>query len=343
MSRRRDRLSNNGLLPLMEARKWKSGEKITYRYHPLGGKPIRLGTDREAAIRKVLDLNGVSIDSDVGTVNQMWRLYQDSADWKALSQGSRDDYTQSSKKLLPVFGKMRAASVRPAHINRYLRVHRKAAPVRANREAALLSNLMKVAVNRGDMDVNPCKQVSRNTERPRTVAPDVAELQLFLGWAEGQKVTLAAMAEFAALSGSRRMEFLRLQWPQVGDHEVRTFRGKQRGEVEIVDVIQISPALRALLDRLRARAADARIGPVFPTTKHNAPYTDSGFKSMWSKLVAKALKAGIITRRFTFHDLRAFYASRHKKVKGTLPDLHKNPGTTAKIYDRNTEVGRDAL
>jgi integrase len=79
------------------------------------------------------------------------------------------------------------------------------------------------------------------------------------------------------------------------------------------------------------------------TTKHNAPYTDSGFKSMWSKLVAKALKAGIITRRFTFHDLRAFYASRHKKVKGTLSDLHKNPGTTAKIYDRNTEVGRDAL
>src|SRR5881296_1619811 len=52
-----------------------------------------------------------------------------------------------------------------------------------------------------------------------------------------------AMAEFAALSGSRRMEFLRLQWPQVGDHEVRTFRGKQRGEVEIVDVIPISPAL----------------------------------------------------------------------------------------------------
>ena len=58
---------------------------------------------------------------------------------------------------------------------------------------------------------------------------------------------------------------------------------------------------------------------------------------------ATALKGGIITRRFTFHDLRAFYASRHKKVKGTLPDLHKNPGTTAKIYDRNTEVGRDAL
>ena len=84
--------------------------------HPLGGKPIPLGTNREAAIRKVLDLNGVSIDSDAGTVNQMWRLYQDSDDWKALSQASRDDYTQSSKKLLPVFGKMRAASSRRTSI-----------------------------------------------------------------------------------------------------------------------------------------------------------------------------------------------------------------------------------
>jgi hypothetical protein len=36
---------------------------------------------------------------------------------------------------------------------------------------------------------------------------------------------------------------------QVGEQEVRAFRGKQRGEVEIVDVIRISPAMRVLLDR----------------------------------------------------------------------------------------------
>ena len=50
-----------------------------------------------------------------------------------------------------------------------------------------------------------------------------------------------------------------------------------------------------------------------------------------------------MTRRFTFHDLRAYYATTHKKERGTLPDLHKDPGTTAKIYDRNTEVSREAL
>lgn len=57
--------------------------------------------------------------------------------------------------------------IRPADIARYLRVERAEAPVRANREIALLSNLMTVAVERGDIDVNPCKQVKRNLERPR--------------------------------------------------------------------------------------------------------------------------------------------------------------------------------
>jgi hypothetical protein len=53
MSRPRDRKSSMGLLLRMEAIPRKSG--VTYRYHPVGGKPINLGHDKEAAIRKVLD------------------------------------------------------------------------------------------------------------------------------------------------------------------------------------------------------------------------------------------------------------------------------------------------
>ncbi|WP_155630445.1 hypothetical protein [Burkholderia cepacia] len=51
MKKHRER---DGLLPRMEARKRKEG--FTYRYHPVGKKPINLGHDRIVAIRKVLDL-----------------------------------------------------------------------------------------------------------------------------------------------------------------------------------------------------------------------------------------------------------------------------------------------
>src|SRR5437879_10511978 len=42
----------------------------------LGGKPIALGTDRNEALRRVLDLTGKA--SDEGTIAHCWRLYQES-------------------------------------------------------------------------------------------------------------------------------------------------------------------------------------------------------------------------------------------------------------------------
>src|SRR5688572_3280098 len=162
----------------MESRVWKDGKTVSYRYHPHGGKPIPLGTDRRAAIQKVLDLSGKASDS--GTVKELWRLYQLDPRWKLLADATRADYTQSSVKILEIFGPARAALIRPMDVNRYLRVERAGATVRANREVALLSNLLNLAVERGDLDANPCKQVRRNKEQPRTEAPETAALAAFV-------------------------------------------------------------------------------------------------------------------------------------------------------------------
>lgn len=324
----------------MEARLWSDGRTVTYRYHPLGGKPLNLGTDRHKAIQAVLDLNRTG--SDRGTVNELWRLYQESDEWKALGQRSRDDYTQCSKKLLQTFGPARAALIRPSDVNRYLRVERKDAPVRANREAALLSNLFNVAVNRGDMDANPCKQVRRNKEQPRTEAPEADDLKALVAWltqSSPQRKMIAHMAEFAAYSGSRRVEFLRLTRHQIDRQRgvIRVQRGKQRGAV-VWEEIAIGEQMADLLTRL-----DIGSGEWVFRNRHGNPYTESGFKAMWSKLLAKALEEKTIAKRFTFHDLRAYYATTHKEERGTLPDLHKNPATTARIYDRSKTVKRGAL
>ncbi|MEN9376781.1 MAG: hypothetical protein RL710_1938, partial [Pseudomonadota bacterium] len=73
-------------------------------------------------------------------------------------------------------------------------------------------------------------------------------------------------------------------------------------------------------------------------------YSDRGFKTLWQRCVLQAIDENILSTdtRFTFHDLRAFYATKHKKVNGTLPDLHKNMETTARVYDRSTEVFRSS-
>ncbi|MBB1599938.1 tyrosine-type recombinase/integrase [Variovorax sp. UMC13] len=345
MGRKRERASGFGLLPRMEARPHAGSDKVTYRYHPLGGKPINLGQDKRAAIQKVLDLNGAS--NDAGTIDELWRAYQTMPQWKRLGERTKTDYAEYSVKLLEVMGKVSARLIRPADIARYLRVERAAAPVRANREIALLSNLMTVAVERGDIDVNPCKQVKRNLERPRTEAPDPDTFDAFIAWLNTQgpqRKVIAMMAEFAAAAGSRRIEFLHLTLPQIDSQAqtIRLMRAKQHGGAVRVESVSITEKMEDLVRRLRALPRPDECLHVF-TTRDGNPYTDDGFASTWQRAMASALKDKVIPRRFTFHDLRAYYTTQHKVQYGTLPELHADAKTTARVYDRSRVSARKGL
>lgn len=345
MGRKRDRASGFGLLPRMEARPHAGSDKVTYRYHPVGGKPINLGQDKRGAIQKVLDLNGAS--SDAGSITELWRAYQEMPQWHRLGDRTKLDYKAYSVKLLEVMGPVSARLIRPADIARYLRVERVDAPVRGNREIALLSNLMTVAAERGDIDVNPCKQVKRNLERPRTEAPEPAEFAAFIAWLtkqSAQRRVIALMAEFASLAGSRRIEFMALTLPQI-DSEVgviRLMRAKQHGGSKRVENITITPALADLVRRLRELPRPDGCLHLF-TTRDGNPYTETGFASTWQRAMASALEDKVIARRFTFHDLRAYYTTQHKAQYDTLPDLHANSATTARVYDRSKIAVRKAI
>lgn len=345
MGRKRERASGFGLLPRMEARPHASSDKVTYRYHPVGGKPINLGQDKRAAIQKVLDMNGAS--NDAGTIEELWRTYQTMPQWKRLGERTKSDYAEYSVKLLEVMGKVSARLVRPADIARYLRVERSDAPVRANREVALLSNLMTVAVERGDIDVNPCKQVKRNLERPRTEAPEPESFAAFIAWLNTQgpqRKVIALMAEFAAMAGSRRIEFIHLTLPQIDDElgKIRLMRAKQHGGAVRVENVMITTAMEDLVRRLRALERPDECLHVF-TTRDGNPYTETGFTSIWQRAMAKAMEEKVIPRRFTFHDLRAYYTTQHKAQYGGLPELHADSKTTAKVYDRSRISSRKSL
>jgi integrase len=340
MSRPRDRASSNGLLPRMEAMSRKYG--FTYRYHPVGSKPINLGHDKDAAIRRVLDMNQSNIDR--GTVNELWRLYQTLPAFKDLADDSRKDYMQCSGPLLKVFGAMPPATIKPAHIARYLRVERADAPVRANREKSLLSNLFNVGIERGDLETNPCKQVRKNKEKVRKEAPTAEVLADFLAWAwsqKGQSLVLAGMAEFASIAGNRGVEFRTLAWTQITGNQIRVIRAKQHG-AEVVEVIEIDGMIADLITRLRKLAKDDRHGWVFPNADGNA-YTAQAFKLGFSRLKTGARKAGKLPKNFTMHDLRHYFVTEFKRKNKELPDLHADSATTSRIYDDSKEVNRRGL
>lgn len=344
MNRPRDRASAAGLLPRMEARPRKDG-LTTYRYHPVGGKPINLGTDRAAACRRVLDMLGEG--DDIGTVARLWEQYQASPYWSALAERTQADYREYSAPLLRVFGTMRAAEITAPMVARYLRTERAEAPKRANREVSLFGNLIGLAIERGEAELNPCRGglVKRNPERPRQSAPEAADIAALIAHAHakgGQWVVIVAAAEFAALVGARQAEMLRLHWPQWSPDEVRLRRAKQRKGVEKVERIESSSALFSLRERLQALATNPTLGAVFPNRQGN-PYTSAGYAAMWGKLMREAVAAGAVRTRFTCHDLRAYYTTEYKRRMGLLPDMHASPTTTARTYERSKVARRKAL
>jgi integrase len=237
------------------------------------------------------------------------------------------------------------ARVQAKDIARYLRVEREGRPI-GNREVAVLSNLFNLAVERGDIEANPCREVRRNREQPRTRLVENHELHAFIEWALAQGDTaevVVSMAEFAALTGNRRIEFRTLHWPQVDEEIIRLTRAKQHGGKEKRELIARSEALDLVLARMKARPTYSPMGPVFSAPKTGNPYTDEGFKTVWKRLMAGALKAGVVGERFTFHDLRAHYTTYYKLKFGELPDMHADPATTARVYERSRQVRRRSL
>lgn len=353
MARARDKQSQIalGLLPRMEARPLKSGG-FSFRYHPVGGKPVSLGHDRIKALRQVLDMTG-QLD-ETGTLKWVWEKWTDelrpSPRWKKLSQGTKDDYNLAWIQIEKTFGKMLISQIDAPMVARYVHIERIGSPRRADIEKTVLSNLFKYGITLGVCKVNATIGVEPHGSEPRTKSPKSEILKRFLDWLAKQtpqRRIIAYAAEYVSLAGNRQVEFLPLTWPQIdrARGEIRTFRAKQRGKrrEQIIEIIGISAAMSDLLDRLEAIRVDRECLYVFPTRDRNQ-YTRDGFQTLWQRSVNAALKAKVLTAedRFTFHDLRAYYVTLHKAQTGRLPDIHKNPATTARVYDRNTEVPRSS-
>jgi integrase len=337
----------------MTARVWADGKTITYRYHTIQGKAINLGSNRLAACRQVLDLLGNN--KDQGTLTYVWEKYTDELKpaprWKKLSEGTKVDYRQAWKQIEKTFGKMQIGHIDAPMVAQYVHIERADSPKRANTEKALLSNLFGHGILLGVCTVNATIGVQPHESQARSVAPDGKVLANFLEWLAQQtpqRQIIGMAAEYASLAGNRQIEFRALTWPQIDRAAgvIRTFRAKQRGKNKdtVVEAITIGAELGALLTRLESIRPNHECLYVFPT-RSNSAYTSGGFEALWQRCVKSALKDGILTAatRFTFHDLRAYYATKFKKDTGALPDMHKNPETTARIYDRNKEVKRSSF
>lgn len=285
-----------------------------YTFRTMDGKRIHLGRDYAEAIRRYADLVQPVIGKlRLGAVMDAY-LREKVPTKKPRTQA---DYIEAIARLRPVFGEMWPEDLEPKHVYQYLR--ERTAKVRANREIAVLSNVMQQAIEMGLINVNPCRQVRRNQESPRIREVLDSEVEAFRPHCPEW---MQAYLDLKLLTGLRQGDMLRLGLFNLRDDGLFVETGKRGKRL----LFRWTPALEEAAERcrvLRRKPSDSRLFPI----------SDRGFKSAWTRAMQKY--AG---ERFAENDLRA-------KVAGDAMDLgmdaasmlgHSSDAVTRRHYVRGT-------
>jgi site-specific recombinase XerD len=171
---------------------------IKNKWHPLS----RIDEGANALYRALYELDPLR----PGTIGELINVYR-AVGMDELKPATRDDYLNILKRLDHHFGKMRIGTLKPNQIAHFLETRKKRGRggTRANREVAVLSAIHNFGMRQMYVETNPCREVSRNTERPKSkVVKDAEFLEVFERSNEAFQDLIAA----AYLSGVRQTDVI---------------------------------------------------------------------------------------------------------------------------------------
>lgn len=321
----------------MAPRKRKTGKDLPprvylhgrqYRFVPVdpvtggNGKPIPLGRDKAAALRKWASIIGQADSGTAeGTIAALWERYE-REELPRKAAASRVSNEQQIKRLLPVFGAMQAEDLRAQHAIRYLDIRGKQSPTQANREIALLRHMMTKAVHWGWVETNPLMRLQyRQPEKARDRYVTDQEMRVAMRLA---RPWLRYLIWIGYLTGLRRGDLLKITRFHCKDDGIEIREGKTGKKA----IIAWTPALRNVVRRALEAGSDVRLFPV----------TDSAVNNAWKRLGIAMEKAGY--ERFQMKDIRAKHATDLEEAGGdaTAQLGHSQRAVTAKHYLRKPRI-----
>lgn len=224
----------------------------TYYFIEKSGRRYNLGKDYPVALRQYAELVQVSQDAPRQRLGDVMTTYVTTC-LGDLKERTRADYMDAISRLRPVFGGMWPEDLEPKHIYAYM--DKRGAPVRANREVAVLSNVMNLAIRKGLISANPCKQVKRHKEKAegKTVTDEqiVAFKAICPDW-------LQVYIDLKLLIGLRQGDMLKLTMFNARDDGLYCLTGKANKPL----LFSWTTALRDVIERaksIRRRPSDARL------------------------------------------------------------------------------------
>jgi integrase len=189
----------------------------------------------------------VAIDTRLRpTLKDLWDRYEVLAlpeKAPVTSSGNRGEVVH----LLAVFGSVAVDDISAVDVRKYLDLRGAVAPVRANREIALLSHMLNRGREWGLVTVpNPCAGVRKFAERGRDRY--VTDEEYLAVWQAGDALVRDVMA-LAYLTGQRPQDVFSITVDQVLGDVIPIFVKKTKQRIRL----EISGALKLLIDDLKQR------------------------------------------------------------------------------------------
>lgn len=235
------------------------------------------------------------------------------------------DETAMCRAIAEAFAEFRVGQVQASDVAEYLQQYRDR-PRTHNGHRGMLRELLRYAVERGMRNDNPVQHIRTMSTPARTryiTDSELRRIKLAGIYGDDGKRTrgglmLAALVDLCYLTGQRISDVLDLRWqrdagdpdaPHVTDKGLRFRPAKTRGRTGAAVLIEWTPRLRDVVERIRAlqasrllkrRAEQRHVSGWLITGQDGKPLSYWGASSAWRRAVKRA---GV--KDVHLHDVRA--------------------------------------
>lgn len=235
-------------------------------------------------------------------------------------------------RLRKAFADNAVKAILPHHIYTY-RDHtgKTESKKKANLDLEVLSHMFTKSIEWGLRNDHPMtsKKVVKFKLETKTYVPPLADIASF---AETLPLKWQLYIALKVWTGRRKGELLRLRKRDITDAGMK-FKNNKPPYTEFL--MEWEPETRDIVSSILALPGNIRGMHVFHT-REGKPYINekgetSGFDSIWQRRMVTAINDGVITKRFTEHDMRKVRASQVSEAEAQELLQHSSIATT-RIY-----------
>jgi integrase len=231
------------------------------------------------------------------------------------------------KQLRPVFGHMLPKDLEAHHAWNYF--EKLGGTRTARKNISGLSAVMTWARKKGVVRDNPILKVGFPTSKPRDRYVEDDEYVAVRSVAS--PMVVFAM-DIELITATRQKDILSLDRKQVAAGKLKIAQSKTGKKINYPFVGSLEETIEAALKMA------PQVRQYVIVNRQGKRYTRDGFQTQWKRGMNKALKLGLITAPFTFHDIRAKSLSDAQDLEtARIRAGHSDSKITQKVYRRKPE------